>query len=175
MKITDLQLDTIVSKLALSSPLTSVTATAVAVFLLTNCPNNALPLTKQYGTFIDLHRVGSQITNSIGSTSWAMTTSLAFFSSTNLVMWLSPYLRTTGLLVFFSSAKGLLITQVVLLPSALSLAASLNLVYFYFLSSGLYFFRMLKSVDCWFLSKVWVNWLITGGTFILLSKILFYL
>ena len=80
-----------------SSFLTSVKATTAAFFWWTSWPNLAFPLTKQYGISSFLQRVGSQTTSSIGSTLLAMTTSLAFFSSTSFVTWLRPNLRWYGL------------------------------------------------------------------------------
>ena len=80
-----------------SSFLTSVKATQVAFFWWTNLPKSALPLTKQYGMFIFLQRAGSQITNSIGSTLLAITTSLAFLYSTSLVTWFKPNFKWNGL------------------------------------------------------------------------------
>ena len=80
-----------------SSFLTSVRATTAAFFWWTSCPSLAFPLTKQYGISNFLQRVGSHTTSSIGSTLLAITTSLAFFSSTSLVTWLRPNLRWYGL------------------------------------------------------------------------------
>lgn len=80
-----------------SSFLTSVRATTAAFFWWTSCPNLAFPWTKQYGISNFLQRVGNQTTSSIGSTLLAITTSLAFFSSTSLVTWLRPNLRWYGL------------------------------------------------------------------------------
>ena len=80
-----------------SSFLTSVKATTAAFFWWTNLPRSALPLTKQYGMFIFLQRAGSQMTNSIGSTLLAMTTSLAFLYYMSLVTWFKPNLRWNGL------------------------------------------------------------------------------
>lgn len=70
---------------------------AAAFFWWTKVPNLAFPFTKQYGISSFLQRVGSQTTSSIGSTLLAITTNLAFFYSTNLVMWLRPNLRWYGL------------------------------------------------------------------------------
>jgi hypothetical protein len=44
-------------------------------------PRRDFPLTMQYGTSIFLQRAGSHTTSSIGSTSWAMTTSWALLCS----------------------------------------------------------------------------------------------
>ena len=54
----------------------------MAVLRPTNLPNLAFPLTKQKGTSYFLHKLGSQTTNSRGSTSLAITTNLAVFYST---------------------------------------------------------------------------------------------
>ena len=80
-----------------SSFLTSVKATQVAFFWWTRVPKSAFPLTKQYGMFIFLQRVGSQMTSSMGSTLLAITTSLAFLYYTSLVTWFKPNLRWNGL------------------------------------------------------------------------------
>lgn len=53
----------------------------------------------QNGTFYYIQSDGNHITNSIGSTSWAITTSLAFFYSTRVVTWLRPNLIIYGFLV----------------------------------------------------------------------------
>lgn len=47
-------------------------------------PKRAFPFTMQYGISIFLHKAGSQTTNSIGSTSWAITTSWALFWEENV-------------------------------------------------------------------------------------------
>ncbi len=90
-----------------SSFLTSVKATTAAFFWWTKVPNSALPLTKQYGMFIFLQRAGSQITNSMGSTFAAITTSLAFLYYMSLVTWFKPNLRWNGLVfsTVFSGVK----------------------------------------------------------------------
>jgi len=88
-----------VSNCLLSSGLKSVKATAVAVFLWTRDPSLAFPLIKAYGISFFLQRAGKQITSSIGSTSWAITTSFADLDSINWVMWLSPYLIANGFLL----------------------------------------------------------------------------
>ena len=46
-----------------------------------------------------LHNYGNQITNSIGSTSEAITTNDAYLFSTNYVIWFNPYFRVTGFFV----------------------------------------------------------------------------
>jgi len=52
-------------------------------------------------------RIKEKNVTSIGSTSWAITTSLAFFSSTREVTWLSPILTATGRLeAVLSPVKG---------------------------------------------------------------------
>ncbi len=80
-----------------SSFLTSVKARHEAFFWCTNLPKSDFPLTKQYGMSIFLQRVGSQMTNSIGSTLLAITTSLAFLYYISLVTWFKPNLRQNGL------------------------------------------------------------------------------
>ena len=59
--------------------------------------------------------------------------------------------------------------------SALFLASLANLSFFCLLSSGRYFFKSLNRTLVWFLSKVWENWAIVGGTLILERRILFCL
>jgi len=149
----DLMVETREESWALSSAPTSVMARAVAVFLWTTVPSLALPLTIQYGTPIFLQRAGSQRTISIGSTSSAITTSWAFLASTKAVMWLIPYLTTTGFLPWST-----------LLPSAAELATAARRSFFSFLVSGLYLLRSLKTWVAVFLSKTLLNWLIAGGT-----------
>merc|ERR1712072_936096 len=83
------------------SGFTSVIARQVAVFLPTTAPRRALLFTMQYGTPRDLQRLGSHTMTSMGSTSCAMTTSFAFFSSIRVVTWLSPILTAVG---FFAEA-----------------------------------------------------------------------
>merc|ERR1711964_161493 len=79
-----------------SSLFTLVRQTAVAVFLCTNFPTRALDLTIMYGTSFLRQRAGKKHTISIGSTSWALITSLAFLFSTKSTTWLMPYLITFG-------------------------------------------------------------------------------
>lgn len=55
-----------------------------------------------YGTPIFLQSAGSHTTSSMGSTSCAMTTICALPASTSEVMWLRPYLTTSGF--FFSGS-----------------------------------------------------------------------
>ena len=136
---------------------------------------------KQNGTPFFLHKAGKKIIISIGSTSWAMTTNLALPSSTNSVTWLRPNLSTVGLLPCFLSL------------APLFSASFYNLVFLSFLVSGLYFESSLRSWLAiqiliiriclerkilfhlpWFLSMVWENWLIVGGTLSLVNRILFY-
>merc|ERR1740139_614476 len=83
-----------------SSTFTAVRATQVAVFMWTNLPRLAFPRTKQYGTSNLRQRVGRKTIISMGSTSWAMTTSWAFLDSTNSVTWLRPNLMWLGLSPF---------------------------------------------------------------------------
>merc|ERR1719277_2838814 len=80
-----------------------------------------------------------------------MTTSLAFFCSMREVMWLMPYLTTTG---FFLSTD----------PPLLAASASFkSLSFFAALSSGLYLRASLSTDSATFLSRVLVNWLTLGG------------
>merc|ERR1719379_3380172 len=104
-----------VAKSLWSSFLTDVKATQEAVFLCTSCPRRDLPLTMQYATSFLRQRAGSHTTISMGSTSWAITTSFAAFCSTSVVTWLRPYLMTTG---FF----GLRVLPVLLVRSSLQQA-----------------------------------------------------
>merc|ERR1711988_1651502 len=91
----------------------------------------------QYGTPRALQSDGSHITISIGSTSCAMTTSLASFSSTSLVTWLIPILTHTG---FLESTD---------LPAALASAASPMRLAFWLLLSGLSWLSSRKSWPAW--------------------------
>jgi hypothetical protein len=59
--------------------------------------------------------------------------------------------------------------------SALSLAYWTRRVLLCLESSGEYFFNNLKSTFVWFLSRALVNWAISGGTLILVRRILFCL
>merc|ERR1719316_343532 len=111
-----------------------------------------LSLTITYGTPLFLQSDGNHKTNSIGSTSWAMTTNLASPLSTNEVTWLSPNFRTTGFLVSAS------------FPSALFWAAFLSLATLSFLASGVYLAKSLHKFLDWLFCKVLVNWLTAGGT-----------
>merc|ERR1719215_1633102 len=90
------------SNSALSSCFTVVKAMQDAVFLWTNCPRRALPLMMQYGTSFLRHKAGNQQTNSIGSTSCAITTRLADLFSTKVVTWFKPYFNTCGFLLLLS-------------------------------------------------------------------------
>merc|ERR1719409_2140095 len=123
-----------------SSLWTSVRARQEAVFMWTSLPRLALPLTKQNGTFFFLQRAGRKQIISMGSTSWAITTSLALFSSTRVVTWLRPYLMWRGLAV--------------LVLSPLAAASADNLAFFSARDSGLYLGRSLKSLLASFLSTV---------------------
>merc|ERR1719428_284986 len=107
----------------------------------------------QYGTSFLRQSVGNQQTSSMGSTSCAMTTSFACFSSTKVVTWLRPNLTTCGFLVLASW------------PSFFCCAISINLFFFASLVSGAYFFNNLNTEAAWFLSMAQLNWLIAGGTF----------
>merc|ERR1719198_647519 len=119
-----------------------------------SCPRRPLPLMMQYGTSFLRHSAGSQHTISIGSTSWAMTTSLAVLFSTRVVTWLRPYFKTTGFLP--------------LLPSFPAFFCSANSIKRAFLASrvsGMYFLHSFKTCAAWFLSMAQLNWLMAGGTF----------
>merc|ERR1719305_17145 len=128
----------------------SVMARQVAPFLPTTAPRRALDLTMQYGIPRALHRLGNQQTTSMGSTSCAMTTSLAFFSSTSVVTWLMPIFTHTGFLAAF------------LPPAAAFSAAPWRRSLFSVVDSGLRLLSRRKSWDAWRLSKVLENWLIAG-------------
>merc|ERR1712096_163721 len=144
----------------LSAAFTSVMARHVAVFLPTTAPRRALDLTMQYGIPRALHRLGSQQTTSIGSTSCAMTTSWAFFSSTRDVTWLMPILTATGRLA------------AALPPAATVSAWVLRRSFFSVRVSGLSLLRRRNSWDAWRLSKVLENWLIAGGILMRLRSVI---
>merc|ERR1712072_549164 len=132
----------------------------VAVFMPTTAPRRALLLTMQYGIFMLLHRLGSHTTTSIGSTSCAMITSFAFFSSTSDVTWLMPILTAIG---FLAAA---------LPPAATLSACPLMRSVLSVLVSGFRLFRRRKSWDAWRLSKVLENWLIAGGILMRLRSVI---
>lgn len=102
-----------------------------------------------------LQRAGSHTTNSIGSTSCAMTTSLAFLFSTRVVMCLRPYLSMKGFDFWVCSWLSFC-----------------NLSVLACLVSGRYFMRRRKTDEAWAESKVRLNWLIGGGTFRRVKRIL---
>ena len=104
--------------------------------------------------FIFHSRFKVQTLTSIGSTSWAMMTSWAFFCSTNLVTVLQPALKVGG---FFFGASSF--------PATLASAFDLRRALFCNLVSGRYFSMSLKSWTAVCLSKAWENWLIGGGIF----------
>ena len=107
----------------------------------------------QYGTSWALQRAGIQTTISIGSTSWAMTTNLALFSSIiRVTSWIPKFTA-----VFFdgSLAFGFFF---------LSSACLVSLSFFSFALSGLYFPRNLKSSALVPFSRVRRNWLREDGT-----------
>lgn len=86
-----------------------------------------------------------------------MTTSLAFLASMSAVTWLRPYLAKTG---FFSA-----LVEVDLSPADARFSASeVRRAFFSCFDSGLYLLRSWKSWVAVFLSRVWVNWAIAGGT-----------
>merc|ERR1711907_917512 len=82
----------------------------------------------QYGMPRAWHREGSHITISTGSTSWAITTSLASFSSTSLVTWLIPILTHTGFLESTDFAGSLSLGSLADALGLLALALRLELV-----------------------------------------------
>merc|ERR1740139_74796 len=114
-----------------SSTFTAVRATQVAVFMWTNLPRLAFPRTKQKGTSNLRQRVGRKTIISMGSTSWAMTTSWAFLDSTSSVTWLRPNLMWLGLSP---------------LSADLSAAISARRAFFSTRVSGMYLPRILKSL-----------------------------
>ena len=63
----------------------------------------------------------------------------------------------------------------IFLLSALSLASWTRRAFFCFVSSGEYFLSNLKRTLVWFLSRALENWAISGGTLILVKRILFCL
>jgi len=104
------------------------------------------------------------MTNSIGSTSWAMTTNLAYLFSTKVVTWFNPNLMWRGLVALLD------------LSTLTFCSASFNnLCLFSLWLSGMYLANNLMSPLDWFLSNVLVNWLTWGGTFNLLINTLFCL
>mmetsp|Transcript_49245 Transcript_49245/g.139046 ORF Transcript_49245/g.139046 Transcript_49245/m.139046 type:complete len:264 (-) Transcript_49245:13-804(-) len=144
-----------------SSFLTVVSATHEANFLCTSFPRRDLPLMMQYGTSFLRQSAGSQTTSSMGSTSWAITTSLASLSSTRVVTWFKPNLTTCGFLVFTSW------------PSFFCCAVSISRFFFASLVSGTYLLSSLSTCAAWFLSMVLLNWLMEGGTLRRMSRIRF--
>ena len=137
-----------------SSLFTFVKATTAAFFLFVSVPSLALPLTMQNGISILRQRAGSHTTSSMGLTSWAIATILAFFVSIRWVMCFSPYLSTSG-----GTAAGGASPAAVILATSSMRDALASLV------SGWYFTSSLKSSAAWFLSKVVLNWWSAGGTF----------
>ncbi len=93
-----------------------------------------LLLTKQKGTSCFLQSWGSQSTNSMGSTSNAITTNLASLFSIKVVTWFRPNFKTLG---FWES--------LVFWLSTFCWAVAKSLAFFSFLVSGEYFFKSLKS------------------------------
>mmetsp|Transcript_23204 Transcript_23204/g.51539 ORF Transcript_23204/g.51539 Transcript_23204/m.51539 type:complete len:203 (-) Transcript_23204:220-828(-) len=158
-----LQLAVRVLNAAVSSALTPVRQTTEQVFLCVSVPSLLLPLTMANGTPILRHSAGIHSTSSIGSTSWGITTSFAFFCSTKVVTCFKPYLRVAGgaLLAAFS-------------PAAAAAASVSSLPVLAALVSGWYFTSILNSSEAWFLSNVRVNWLMEGGTLRRCSRIFFW-
>merc|ERR1719424_1494212 len=148
-----------VSNSFLSSFCTAVMATQEAAFLWTSCPKRPLPLMMQYGTSFLRQSAGNQQTSSMGSTSWAMMTSLADLFSTSVVTWLRPYFNTTGFLVLTSW------------PAFFCWAISMRRFFLASRVSGMYFLHSFRTWAAWFLSIAQLNWLMAGGTFNLMSMI----
>merc|ERR1719247_3067007 len=107
----------------------------------------------QYGTSFLRQSAGSQITISSGSTSCAITTSLACLLSMRDVTWLSPYLSMSGFLLSTSA------------PPSCSFASFV---------SGLYFFNKRRSWPAVFLSIAELNWLTAGGDLRRLRRMAFF-
>merc|ERR1719321_2246257 len=139
-----------VSRSFWSSLLTAVIAMHEAVFLCTSWPRRDLPLMMQYGTSFLRQSAGSQQTSSMGSTSWAMTTSFACLLSIRVVTWFSPYLTTCGFFVFTSS------------PAFFCCAISRSRCFFASFVSGWYFLQSFSTCAAWFLSIDMLNWLMAG-------------
>merc|ERR1719163_1984367 len=95
----------------------------------------------------------------MGSTSWAIMTSLATLSSTSVVTWFRPYFNTMGFLVFTSW------------PSLFCAAISIRRFFLASRVSGIYFLHSFSTWAAWFLSMAQLNWLMAGGTFSLMSMI----
>merc|ERR1740130_2149070 len=136
-----------VSSSFLSSLETAVRATQEAAFLWTSWPNRPLPLMMQYGTSFLRQSAGNQHTSSMGSTSWAMTTSLAALFSTSVVTWFRP--------------------------SFFCCAISMRRFFLASRVSGMYFLQSFRTCAAWFLSMVQLNWLMAGGTLRRMSMIFF--
>ena len=118
-----------VPKSCKSSFLTSVRATQVAVFVWQSFPSLAFDFTTQNGTSFFLQSAGKKANSSTGSTSWAITTSLALHSSTREVTWLRPNLRWIGFGPMCSS----------FFPSFLASASAWSLTFLSLQVSGEYF------------------------------------
>merc|ERR1719245_928152 len=138
-------------------------ARQAAVLRRTTRPRRALFFTMQYGTPIFLQRAGRKRTISKGSTSWAMMTREAFFCSTRVVTVFTPERTQLGRLVGVSS-----------LPLARCSARIFKRVFFSCFDSGLYLSRRRNSWVAVCLSRVWLNWLIGGGTFKRWKRIAFW-
>mmetsp|Transcript_4696 Transcript_4696/g.13554 ORF Transcript_4696/g.13554 Transcript_4696/m.13554 type:complete len:203 (-) Transcript_4696:217-825(-) len=135
-----------------SSLLTPVRARHEETFWWTRAPRRALSLTIMYGTSILRHSAGIHMTSSSGSTSQAIRTSSAFFSSIKVVTCFSPNLATLGT-----------VPAVDWPPAALA-AASLMRCFLAAGVSGRYLLKSVKTVMASFLDSVLVNWLTEGGT-----------
>merc|ERR1719337_227282 len=146
----------------MSSLRTDVNATADAVFWCTSVPRRALPLMMQYGTSFLRQSAGNQITISRGSTSCAITTSLACLLSMRDVTWLRPYLSMSGFLLSTWP------------PPSSAFAMARRRCFFASFVSGLYFFKRRRSWPAWFLSIAELNWLTAGGDLRRLSRMAFF-
>ena len=171
-----MQAETRLARACWSSDRTSSTATTAEVFLPVIRPRRALPLTMQYlrsksartrdepsrfgsrahGVPVFRQRAGRNTTSSIGSTSSAITTILAFLASIKATTWFKPYLAKTGFLVS---------CVVALSPDFSRASASDNSrAFFSCFDSGLYLFSSWNNWVAVFLSSVWENCAMAGGT-----------
>mmetsp|Transcript_16433 Transcript_16433/g.57418 ORF Transcript_16433/g.57418 Transcript_16433/m.57418 type:complete len:202 (+) Transcript_16433:164-769(+) len=138
------------SNLERSSLFTSVRATTAVFFWCTRVPRRPRLFTIMYGTSMRRHSAGSHTTSSIGSTSAAMTTSVAFFCSISVVTWFRPNLSTgPGAAPEAPPAS----------------AAATRRARFSARVSGEYLASRRKSSAAWFFSSARLNWLMLGGTF----------
>mmetsp|Transcript_4223 Transcript_4223/g.16485 ORF Transcript_4223/g.16485 Transcript_4223/m.16485 type:complete len:204 (-) Transcript_4223:117-728(-) len=139
---------------ASSSGLTAVRAKQVAFFWCTSAPRRDLFLTMQYGIFSLRQSAGIHTTSSIGSTSEAITTSLASLSSIRLVTCFRPYL--------IAGPGG---GEEASCPASFARASASRRSVFCALVSGWYLVSRRMSSTAWFLSMVFWNCASAGGTF----------